>query len=118
MLTQLEQIIHTSYKANKTVEATAKDLEMDKHTVASILRSIAAKDLSVTVPTFEVRERPAHNGEKKVTNASLVRDQIRELKDVLSKEEVEEVVVEWCIDTLGQSRALAKIYFANNWDKV
>ena len=118
MLTQLEQIIHASFKANKTVEATAKDLTMDKQTVASILRSIATKDATVNVPPFEVRERVVHNGDKKVTNASLVREQIRELKDVLSKEEVEEVVVEWCMETLGQSRQLAKTYFANNWDKV
>lgn len=115
MLTQLEQIIHESYKVHRTAAAIAEDLGMERATVNSILRAIAQKDNSVNAPTFEVKQ---HVTETRVTNASLVREQIRELKDILSKDEVEEVVVDWCMEVLGQSKQLAKTYFHNNWDKV
>lgn len=114
MLTQLEHIIYESYKVHRTAAAVASDLEMEKATVNSILQSIARKGENVAV-----NNRPTNaSTEGRVTNASLVRDQIRDLKAIFTKEEVEEAVIDWCMDVLGQSKQLAKTYFHNNWDKV
>lgn len=96
MLTQLEQMIQESFIRNNTLDATANDLQMERHTVASILRTISNKESGI----------------------KQIRAQIIELKDVLEKDEVEEVVVDWCIETLGISQSLAKTYFAKEWSKV
>jgi len=55
---------------------------------------------------------------RKVTNAMKVREQISMLKATTSKEEAEMKIVQWCMETLGQSKQLAKTYFKDNWDKV
>jgi len=114
MLTQLEQIIYESYKVHRTPAAVASDLEMEKTTVNSILQSIARKGENVAVSNQPTKTTTG----VRVTNASLVRDQIRDLKAIFSKDEVEEAVIDWCMEVLGQSKQLAKTYFHNNWDKV
>lgn len=56
-------------------------------------------------------DRPA----KRVTNADLVREQIRIAKQ--TGVDVERVV-EWAMTTLGMARGQANIYVKGNWPKV
>lgn len=52
---------------------------------------------------------------QKTTNASRVRDRIKEAK---AANETAEVVVAWAVETLGMSPQLAKTYVKNNWAKA
>ena len=52
---------------------------------------------------------------KKVTKAEVVRGQIKLAKQ---NDESQEVVIKFAVDAFGFSRALARSYVLNNWDKV
>lgn len=54
----------------------------------------------------------------KITNASRVRDKIAEVKSEMSKEEAQAIVVQFCMEQLGQSKQLANTYFMENWERV
>jgi predicted SprT family Zn-dependent metalloprotease len=49
------------------------------------------------------------------TNAERVREQIRFAK---MNGHSQETVIKWAVETLGQSRSLARSYVINNWNKV
>ena len=55
---------------------------------------------------------------RKVTNAMKVREEIAKVKASMTKEEAELVVVQFCMEQLGQSKQLAKTYFKDNYDRV
>src|SRR5574343_77567 len=55
---------------------------------------------------------------RKVTNAMKVREEIAKVKSNMTKEEAEVVIVQFCMEQLGQSKQLAKTYFKDNYDRV
>ena len=55
---------------------------------------------------------------RKVANASRIREQIAMVKASMSKEEAIAHVIMFGVTVLGQSKALAKAYVTENYDKV
>ena len=97
----------------QTVQIPFEDGVMDSYQTRSIEEVEA--ELAASKVTVEAKkdEKP-----KKVSNASRVREQIAQVKETMSKEEAMAVVMQFCMEQLGQSKQLAKTYFTENWERV
>ena len=79
------------------------------------------KSTTINQPMKEVNKMNAvkapkiATGDKKPTNSSIVREYIRAAK---IGNELPDSVVQLAVTNLGMTKALAKVYVANNWPKV
>ena len=143
-MTKLEQAVYDAINAvlQDSVEVDLQDicLETDMETsrargvVASLIKKgLVVSEVSernseevVTYQTRTIEEAEAEMAtrvvapakEKKVTKASLMREQIAAFKQTMTKEEAQAHIIQWAMETLGQSKQLAKVYFTENWYKV
>lgn len=92
---------------------TAHEDEVIESYATRTIEEVEAEMATRPIVTHERKPK-----EHKITNASRVRDKIAEVKTEMSKEEAQAVVVQFCMDQLGQSKQLAKTYFMENWERV
>lgn len=144
-MTKLEQAVYDAINAvlQDSVEVDLQDIcletDMDSSRARGVVASLTKKGLVINevsendgeeVVTYKTRtieeveaemqtqdiEKPTK--EKKVTKASLMREEIAKLKATMAKEEAQDQIIQWAMETLGQTKQLAKVYFTENWDKV
>lgn len=121
-MTQFEQIIMDAYnEANCDINKATRLLDMDVQVVSAVVKKVRARTsgahTTVTaVPTTKVGD--IKNG--RITNASLIREKIREVKQQtdLSVSEQQQLVIGYGVTELKQAVGQARIYTTENWNKV
>jgi predicted SprT family Zn-dependent metalloprotease len=78
----------------------------------------AAKPVVVNTDTIKLGTKMVEVPIKKPAPAPATASKAEQIRAMIKRGNTQEQVVEWAVATLGMTRALAKTYVKNNWNKV
>lgn len=101
-------------RGNYTVPVDIQ-LPTTRYDMGRAVGTFEAEDEAEEIQAAELATKPANSTERKASKADTVRELIRAAKEQGS---TADTVIAQVVDALGFTRALAKAYVRNNWEKV